>query len=71
MNLLTENATIDPIGDYAVSDISIGKKKRSNAEAVEYPRRRTTIAVSASGTFDQSRTLQQLVSDMPATQYPM
>ncbi|KAF3030963.1 hypothetical protein E8E15_011432 [Penicillium rubens] len=44
MTLPPENETVDPIGDYAVSDTSIGKKKRSNTEAAEYPRRRATIA---------------------------
>ncbi|CAI7570929.1 unnamed protein product [Penicillium glandicola] len=41
---LPEKETVDPMGDYAVSDTSIGKKKRSNTEAAEYPRRRATIA---------------------------
>lgn len=71
MNLPPENETVDPMGDYAVSDTSIGKKKRSNTEAAEYPRRRATIAVSASGRFDWSRFDFDLVSDMPATQDPM
>ncbi|KAJ5447836.1 hypothetical protein N7445_002657 [Penicillium cf. griseofulvum] len=44
MTLPPEKEMIDPMGDYAVSDTSIGKKKRSNTEAAEYPRRRATIA---------------------------
>jgi hypothetical protein len=37
----------DLAADFTASDTSLGKKKRSNSEAAEYPRRRATIAVSA------------------------
>jgi hypothetical protein len=48
MELLSEKET-DNAADFTASDTSLGKKKRSNSEAAEYPRRRATIAVS---TFD-------------------
>ncbi|KAJ5990868.1 hypothetical protein N7499_011416 [Penicillium canescens] len=34
----------DLAADFTASDTSLGKKKRSNSEAAEYPRRRATIA---------------------------
>lgn len=71
MDLPSEKDTLDPMGDYTASDTSMGKKKRSNTEAAEYPRRRATIAVSASMTSGQGRFDFVAVSDMPVAQDPM
>jgi hypothetical protein len=45
----------DLAADFTASDTSLGKKKRSNSEAAEYPRRRATIAVSTPLTLWKTR----------------